>query len=339
MNFPRLGPLTDATATAVRAVTTVALLATMGFAGVSNAIAQTDSYPSRPITLVVGYPPGGSTDLTARAVAEQLSKRLAVPIVVENAGGAGGAIGAQKVASAAADGYTLLLGASNEIAINRLVSTTIKYDYKSFTPIGLIASQPMVLVASTASGIKSVDQFIKEVKARPGRFSYGTSGVGTALHLAGELVKEKAGIFVTHIPYRGVAPLTSDLIGGSIEFGVFVLSSGLPHIRSGKVVALGVTESKRSAAAPEIAALAEHPALRGIDIGGWFALMAPSKLPEAVTGKLKAALTETLQSPDLRKKLEDSGATIYSSQPDLPRFLADETAKYQKIVDFAKIKE
>lgn len=197
----------------------------------------------------------------------------------------------------------------------------------------------MVLVASTASGIKSIDQFIKEIKSKPGRFSYGSSGIGTALHLAGELVKEKAGIFVTHIPYRGVAPLTSDLIGGSIGFGIFVLSSGLPHIRSGKVVALGVTESKHSLAAPEIAALADHPALKGIDIGGWFALMAPSKLPEAITGKLKSAFTETLQAPELRKKLEDSDATIYNSQPDLQKFLADETVKYQKIVDFAKIKE
>jgi tripartite-type tricarboxylate transporter receptor subunit TctC len=303
------------------------------------ALAQTDNYPSRPITVVVGYPPGGSTDLTGRVVAAALAKSLNATVVVENIGGAGGAIGAQKVLAAPADGYTLLVGANNEVAINRLVSPSIKYQWQDFTPIGLIASQPMVLVASTRMGVKNTDEFIRLVKTRPGQFSYGSSGVGTALHLAGEMVKEQAGIFMTHIPYRGVAPLANDLLGNSLEFGVFVLSSGLPHIRSGKVVALGTTEKARSKVTPDIPALSEHPVLKNTDISTWFVLMAPGKLPEAVQARLKKALAEALQNPELRGKLEASGSTVAASQPDMLKLLRDETVKYQRIVDFAKIRE
>jgi len=302
------------------------------------ALAQAD-YPTRPITIVVGYPPGGSTDLTGRTVAAELSKKLGVPVVIENVGGAGGAIGAQKVINAAPDGYTLLVGANNEIAISRLVSASVKYTLQDFTPLGLIASQPMVLVASTKSGVKDVDQFMRLVKSNPGKYSYGSSGVGTALHLAGEMVKDQGGLFMTHIPYRGVAPLANDLLGSNIEFGVFVLSSGLPHIKSGKVVALGTTEKKRSAVTPDIPALAENAKLKDIDISSWFALMGPARLPEPVVAKLKKALAESLQSPDLRKKLQDSGSAIAPLNVDMPKFLKDETAKYQRIVDFAKIKE
>lgn len=305
-----------------------------------QASAQEAAYPSKPITVLVGYPPGGSTDLTGRAVADQLARKLGVPVVVENASGAGGAIAAMRASKAQPDGYTLLLGANNEIAINRLITpATVKYSYKDFTPIGLVASQPMVLVASAGTGVKDANQFLGAVKAKPGRFSYGSSGVGTALHLAGEMVKEQGGLFMTHIPYRGVAPLTIDLVGGAVEYGVFVLSSGLPHIRSGKMVALGVTQKNRSPAAPDIPALSESPALKNMDIGVWFALMAPPKLPAPVLAKLRTALNETLQAPEFRKKLEESGSTIAPLNVDMARFLADETAKYQKIVDFAKIKE
>lgn len=317
----------------------VALLA-CALALTSAPVLAQGAYPNRPITVVVGYPPGGSTDLTGRAVADQLSKRLNVPVVVENVSGAGGAIGAQKVSKAAPDGYTVFVGANNEIAINRLIApSTVRYSYKDFTPIGLIASQPMVLVAAPSTGIKTTDDFLKAVRAKPGRFSYGSSGVGTALHLAGEMVKQQGGVFVTHIPYRGVAPLANDLLGGSLELGVFVLSSGLPQIKAGKVVALGLTEAKRSQAAPDIPALAEHPALKQMDIGVWFAMMAPPGLPEPIAARLRQALAEVLQAPEFRRKLEESGSTIAPPNVDMPRFLAAETAKYEDIVKFANIRE
>ena len=316
-----------------------ALLASLALLIPGPAAAQLDAYPNKPITIVVGYPAGGSTDLTGRVLGAELSKKLGVPVVIDNVGGAGGAIGAQKVANAAPDGYTLLVGASNEIAISRLVSSTVKYDIKDFTPIGLIAAQPMVLVASQKSGVKTVEQFLRQVSQNPGKFSYGSSGVGTALHLAGEMVKDQGGLFMTHIPYRGVAPLANDLLGNNIDFGVFVMSSGLPHIRSGKVVALGTTEARRSPTTPDIAALAETPKLKGIDINVWFALMGPARLPEPVVAKLKKALNDSLQTVELRKKLEDSGSTVSPLNLDMPDFLKKETAKYQRIVDFAKIKE
>ena len=302
--------------------------------------AAAQDWPAKPITIVVGYPPGGSTDLMGRLVGTELSNRLGQPVVIENIGGAGGTIGAQKVVNAAPDGYTLLVGANNELAIAKLVTPrTVKYTPAQFTPIGLIGSQPMVLVASNASGVKNAADFVQQVKKNPGKFSYGSSGVGTALHLAGEMVKEQGGLFMTHIPYRGVAPLTSDLVGGNLEFGVFVLSSGLPHIKAGKVVALGTTAAKRAPATPDIPALAELPQFKNVNIESWFALMGPAKLPPPVLAKLKKALAETLQSPDFRQKMAAAGSSVAAPGADLARFWDEEIAKYTQIVRFAKIEE
>ncbi|MBN8754691.1 MULTISPECIES: Bug family tripartite tricarboxylate transporter substrate binding protein [Variovorax] len=310
-----------------------------GLAVSAMAPALADTYPGKPITLVVGYPPGGSTDLTGRALGVELSHRLGVPVIVDNVGGAGGVIGAQKVVNAAPDGYTLLVGANNEIAISRLVNASVRYEPKDFTPIGLIASQPLVLVAAPAAGVKNAGEFLALLKKSPGRYSYGSSGVGTSLHLAGEMVKQQGGVAMTHVPYRGVAPLTNDLLGGNIDFGVFVLSSALPYIRSGKMVALGTTEAKRSAITPDLPALGETPALKSIDIGVWFALMGPAKMPEPVVARLRKALDETLQSPDFRRKMEATSSVVPLAPLDIERFLAAETAKYRNIVQFANIKE
>lgn len=307
---------------------------------VPAALAQTVDYPVKPVTLVVGYPPGGSTDLTGRAVAAALGPRLGQQLVVENIGGAGGTVGAQRVAQAAADGYTLLLGSNNEMAISALINPAVRYDaLRNFTPLGLIASQPMLLVASTRAGVKNIDEFVALARKNPGRFSYGTSGVGTALHLAGEMVKDAAKVFVLHIPYRGVAPLTTDLVGGQLEFGVFVLSSGLPQVRSGKVVALGTTAAKRSATAPDIPALAEHPALRQIDISSWFGLWGPANLPPPVTQRLTRALAEALVTEELRKRLEESGATMAPAGAVLADYQRQEIEKYTRIVKVANIRE
>src|SRR5450830_304405 len=265
---------------------------------------------------------------------------LGTPVVIENLGGAGGAIGAQKVASAAPDGYTLLVGANNEIAIKRLVApASVKYELRDFTPLGLIASQPMVLVASPRTGVKTVADFMKQVKANPGKFTYGSSGVGTALHLAGEMIKDQGGLFMTHIPFLFEDPPTTELLGSNVDYGVFVLSSGLPLIKSGKLVALGTTERKRSQATPDVPAVAETPALKNIDISSWFALLGPARLPEPVAARLKKALAETLQAPEVRKKLEETGSTVANPQLDLARFMAEESAKYKRIVEFARIEE
>jgi tripartite-type tricarboxylate transporter receptor subunit TctC len=294
----------------------------------------------RPITLVVGYPPGGSTDLTARIVGPELGKHLGQTVVIENIGGAGGSLGGQKVAAAKPDGTTLLLGTNNEVAIHKLINRSARLDgLVDLTPIGLIATQPMLLVASAGTGIRTVDQFLAKVRSAPGKTSYGSSGVGTALHLAGEMVKERARLFILHIPYRGVAPLTTDLVGGQLEFGVFVLSSGLPHVKSGKVNALGVTSLSRSSIAPEIAPLAEHPQFKGLDISSWFGLWGPAGLPPAQVQRLQTALRSTLQSPEVRKKLEDAGASLAPPGVDLAAFQRAERDKYARIVRFASIQE
>lgn len=310
-----------------------------GLALLAAGPASAQDYPTKPITIVVGYPPGGSTDLMGRLVGAELSTRLGQPVVIENLGGAGGTIGAQKVANAAPDGYTLLVGANNELAIAKLISKSVKYSPAQFTPIGLIGSQPMVLVASTKAGVKNANEFTQLVKKNPGQFSYGSSGVGTALHLAGEMVKEQGGLFMTHIPYPGVAPLTNDLVGNNLEFGVFVLSSGLPHIKAGKVVALGTTAAKRAPATPDIPALAEFPQFKNVDIESWFALMGPANLPQPVAARLKKALNDTLRSPDFRQKMAAAGSGVASPDVNLPKFWNDEIAKYTKIVQFAKIEE
>jgi tripartite-type tricarboxylate transporter receptor subunit TctC len=314
-------------------------IALCGLAWAASGPASAQAYPSKPITLVVAYPPGGSTDLTGRALGVELSHRLGVPVIIENVGGAGGAIGAQKVANAAPDGYTLLAGASNELAISKLVNANVKYEAKDFTPIGLIASQPLVLVAAPGAGVKNSGEFLALLKKNPGKYSYGSSGVGTSLHLAGEMLKQQGGIFMTHVPYRGVAPLTNDLLGGNIDFGVFVLSSALPYIRSGKMVALGTTEARRSAITPDLPALSENPSLKSLDIGVWFALMGPAKLPEPVLAKLKTALSDTLRSPEFRKKMEATSSVVPTTNVDIDKFIVTETAKYKTIVQFANIKE
>lgn len=297
-------------------------------------------YPHKPITLVIAYPPGGSTDAVGRVVGKELSQRLRQTVVIENLGGAGGAIGAQKVARSAADGYTLLLAANNEMAIAPLINKAIKYRvFQDFTPIGLVATQPMVLVASQASGVKNTQDFLRLLRQNPGKYSYGSSGVGTALHIAGEMVQQAGGVTMTHVPYKGVAPLTNDLVGNSLDFGVFVLSSGLPQIRAGKVVALGTTEAQRSSVTPDIPALAENPAFGKVDINSWFTLMGPAKLPPPVVAALKAALDDMLQSPAFRSKLEASGNVVAVPGQDITAFLKVQVAKYQQIIETAKIED
>jgi len=297
--------------------------------------AQTESYPARPITILVGYPPGGSTDLAGRTVAEEMTKSLGVSVLVQNLSGATGAIAAQKVISSNPDGYTLLVGSNSDIAINRVMSASAKYQVTDFTPLGLIASQPLVLVASNASGVKDLNQFLNLLKQNPTKFSYGTSG--TLLQMAGEMVKSQAGVSMTHVGYRGAAPLVADLLGNHIDFGVLVLSGVLPHIRSGNLIALGITEEKRSSLAPEIPSLAEHSSLTGLRINAWFALMAPPNLPTPLATKLKDALAVSLRTAEERKALKDF--VVMSRTDDLPRFLAEEVAKYERIAKFAKMKQ
>ncbi len=297
--------------------------------------AQAQDYPNRPISIVVGYPAGGSVDLTARLLSEELGKQLNQSIVVENLGGAGGTIGAQRVANSRADGYTLLVGSTNEMVIAKMINKAVTYDgAKDFTPIGMIASQPMLLAASKSMGVNNAQEYMDKIKAAaPGHYNFGSSGVGTTLHLAGEMINDSTKMKVEHVPYRGVAPLVTDLISGQLNLGVLVLSSGLPQVKADKIVALGVTEKKRSPVAPDIPALAETPGFEGVDINVWFGLYAPADLPEPVLTRLRTALDASLASETFRAKMAESGATVYESGIDPVQFYKDETQKYGRLVD------
>jgi len=305
----------------------------------SSSPAHAQSYPAKAISIVVGYPAGGSVDLTARVLGEALSQRLGQSVAIENQGGAGGTIGASHVARAPADGYTLLVGSTNEMVIAGMINSAVRYDgQKDFTPVGMIASQPMLLAASSSSGVKTAADYVKTLKAgKPGDYTFGSSGIGTALHLAGEMINESTGTQAMHVPYRGVSPLVTDLISGQLNYGVLVLSSGLPQVKAGKVVALGVTEKTRSSAAPDIPALAETPGFEGVDINVWFGLYGPAGLPPEVTGKLRAALDDILKSDQFREKLAASGATLYAPGMDAAKFQQSETEKYARLVKIAKI--
>jgi tripartite-type tricarboxylate transporter receptor subunit TctC len=304
---------------------------------VAAAHAQDATWPDKPITLMVGYPPGGSTDLVARVVSAPLSKRLGQPIVVENVGGAGGTIAAQKVVSARPDGYTLLLGSGSEVTIARLFNTSVRYDGATdLSHIGLIGITPMVFVASPSAHVKTLDEAIARARKEPDRLGFASAGIGTPLHIAGELINMKAGTTFRHIPYRGAGAMAQDVIAGTVDFGVFVLASALPHIENGRMIALGVTTPTRSPAAPDIPALAENPKLKGYDMNVWFGLFGPARLPQPMIARLNRELNEVLQEKDVREKLAKAGISTEGGTPQkLTAFIQAETQRVRSVVTTA----
>ncbi len=305
----------------------------------AQALAQSP-YPSKPIKVVVGYAPGGSVDMAARTVADMLAAKLNATVVVENLPGASGVLAAQKVVSSPADGYTLLVGSSNEMAATAMVNPAQKYDpLKDLTPIGLVATAPVLLVASKKLPVNNLDEFIELVKRNPGKYSYGSSGVGSTLHFAGELVKQRAGLFMTHIPYRGTAAISSDLVGGALDFGFMSPTAAASFIQSGRITALGVTSATRLPSLPQVPALGEHPKLKNYDLSGWFALAAPRGLPPGIASGLKDVLDKGLGDEAYRRRLEMGGATPVSSKTDLTQVIKTDMAKYAELVKFANMRE
>ena len=302
----------------------------------SSALAQ--AWPAaKPVTLVVGYPAGGSVDLVARIIAEPLSKRLGTAVVVENVGGAGGTIGAQKVVNAAPDGYTLLLGSGSEISIARLFNSAVKYNGETdLTPVGMIGITPMVFVAGPKAGVKTIDEALARAKREPNRLNFASSGVGTPLHVSGELINMLAGTKLQHVPYRGAAQMVQDVLASNVEFSVFVLSSALPHIEAGKMIALGVTTPTRSRAAPQIPPLAEHPRLKGYDMNVWFGLFGPAKLPASMQARLNKELNEILREQEVWQKLQKAGVSNDGGTPKaLTDFIKAETQRVRGVVQKA----
>jgi tripartite-type tricarboxylate transporter receptor subunit TctC len=306
----------------------------------SNQLRAQSNYPERPIRLVIGYPPGGSVDFAGRIVGEALAGALKATVVIENQGGAAGAIAAQRVVSSAPDGYTLLLGSSNELAGTGAVNPNQKYNaLKDFTPIGMVATAPVVLVAGPKTSVKTLDEFIKLVKTNPGKFSYGSSGVGSSLHFAAELMKQQANLFMTHIPYRGVAPLTNDLLGSGIEFAIMSIPAIKGFLNDGRLVPLAVTGAQRMPALPKTPSISEHPLLKGYELNGWFALMAPRNMPAELAQRLSGGLQTVLADPSVKQKLEAGGNIVATGKENLTEIMSKEATKLSKIADFAKMRE
>lgn len=297
------------------------------------------AYPDKPITLVVPFAPGGSSDIVARNLAPMLGERLGQSIVIENVSGAGGLLGTQRTVRAAPDGYTILLGSGSEILINKLINPALAYDgIKDLAPAVFVGTGPMVLVGKPGLPAANITQLLALARAKPGELSYASAGNGTPMHVAGELLKMRANIFMTHIPYRGAAPALVDLIGGQIDLGVSTLSAAQPYIKSGKIKAYAVTSAKPSELAPDIPALGMVRGLEGFDLGVWFGLFLPAKTPPEILQKVQAAAQQVLADPAIRKKLAEQGISASGASADeLRKFMATEVEKYRAVVKAAKI--
>jgi len=284
-------------------------------------------------TIVSPFPPGGPVDTLARVLSDGLAKRYGQAAVVENLVGAAGNIGIDKVKRAKGDGHTLLVVPAGNLTINPTLMPNFPFDIaKDFVPVTMLAKAPNVLVASPSSGIKSAKELVAMAKAKPNTLSYASPGVGSGLHLAGELFKQQAGIDLLHVPYKGTAPALNDVLGGSVPLMFSNLPATMPFIKNGKLVALGVTEAQRSAAAPDIPTLAEQ-GIQGVTVTSWYGLLAPKGTPPAVVEQLAKDAAQMLAQPDVRERLKVQGMTDAAMKPsEFATHIRDETAVWARII-------
>ena len=310
----------------------IALAAAMASTG---AIAQ--AWPSKPISLIVPFPAGGTTDVLARALAEKLTLSLGQTVIVESKPGAGATLGADHVAMAKPDGYTLLVGAVHH-AIASSVYKKLPYDFqKDLAPITEIALVPNVLVINAITPARNVAELVAMLKAQPGKYSYGSNGNGTAQHLIGTQFENMTGTDYSHIPYKGSGPLTVDLLGGQITMSFDTVTPVLQHIRAGKLRALAVTTAKRSSALPDVPTL-DEAGLKGFDIGTWFGVLAPAATPKDILARLNTEMVKVIQSADFRKRMAEIGAEpIGNSADQMAAQIKAETEKFAKLVKDAKV--
>jgi len=323
----------------------LAIAAAVGIAASPLALAQGAAYPSKPIRLIVPYPPGGPLDVAARTLAERVKDSLGT-VIVENRAGAGGNVGVDYVAKQPADGYTLVIGAVATHAINPWLFAKLPYDpLRDFAPITLIAQVPNVLVTTpeTAAklGIDSVPSLITYMRRNPGKLSYASGGNGSGGHMAGELLKSMAGVSMVHIPYAGAAPAQLGLLAGQTDLMFDNLASAATNIRAGKLRAFAVTTATRAPAFPELPTMAEAGGreLAGFDVSTWFGVMAPAGSPAPVVARLNEAFRKALATPEMRERLKNMGAEPAPTSPEqFAAFIRAELAKYEKVVKFSGAK-
>jgi tripartite-type tricarboxylate transporter receptor subunit TctC len=295
-------------------------------------------YPSKPIRFLVPFPPGGSSDLIARAIAPRMSERLGQPVVVENRPGAGGMIGVEAVAKAAPDGYTIGLAAAGALSSNMHLYPTMPYHAeKDLAPISMLAMIPFFLVAHPSQA-SSLRELIETAKAKPGALSYGHGGQGSTMHLAGELLNMMAEVRVQAVPYKGSGPVSADVLGGQVPLGVVDVPSAIANVRAGKLRALAVTSKRRISAAPEVPTF-EEAGLPGYEAVGWFGTVAPAGTPPGVINKLNSEIRAALSIPDVRERAIAAGAEPSANSPqEFAAFIREETKKWAEVIKAAGVK-
>jgi tripartite-type tricarboxylate transporter receptor subunit TctC len=313
---------------------TMTVLGSIG-AALLFAVAQlacAQGYPSQPIRLIAPFPPGGSVDITARLIGEPLGAQLGTRIVIDNRSGASGNIGMEAAARAPADGYTIVLN-TIPLVTNQALFDKLTWDpVRDFTPIGMVATSPHVLVVPKHVAATSVAELIKLARERPGRLSYASAGVGTTFHICGEMFKDSTGTFILHVPYRGGGPALLDTLSGQVDLSFPTLSAALPHVKSGALRALAVTDSKRSPLLPDVPTLQEA-GVKDFQFTQWLALLAPANTPQPVVARLNGALREALKTKDVREKFEAQAFVPFPSTPEeAGKFLAAEAARLSRVI-------
>jgi tripartite-type tricarboxylate transporter receptor subunit TctC len=295
--------------------------------------ARADDYPDRPVRLVVPFPAGGGADVLARTIMPKVAQFLGTPIVIDNRPGAGGNIGAEVVARAAPDGYTLLYGTNGTHAINQTLYGKLAFDpVRDFVPVSRMTLIAAMLVVNPAVPARNVAELIQYARTNPGKLSFASAGNGTTSHLAGELFKAQAGLDVVHVPYRGGSAAMLDVVGGQVEMMIDVMPNAYPQAKAGRVRALAVTTARRAATAPEVPTIAES-GLPGFEMSAWDGVLAPAGTPRPIVDRVNAAIRHALDDPQLRQALQERGAeTVAGTPEDFARHIAVETEKWAKVI-------
>ncbi len=308
-------------------------------AGIAAGVAHAQSYPARPVRMIVPAAPGGGADIVARIVAIKLTEMLGQQVVVDNRAGAAGTIGAEMTARAIPDGYTVLMAQSTSVAIAPHLYPKLGYDtLRDFAPISLSAAVPNLVVVHPSIPVTTIKELIALAKAKPGQLNYGSSGTGAPSHLAGELLKSLAGAQLTHIPYKGAGPATASLLGAETQVMFAPIVAVMPHVKSNRLRAVAVTTAKRSPAVPEIPTVAES-GVPGYEIASWFGVLGPAKLPPDVIARLNRDLVKAVQAPETKERLANEGAEAIGSTPaQFTAYLREELARYGKLIKDAGIR-
>ncbi|MFZ9149739.1 MAG: Bug family tripartite tricarboxylate transporter substrate binding protein [Burkholderiales bacterium] len=298
-----------------------------------------EEYPARPVRIIVGFPPGGATDLVARIIAPKLGDALKQQVVIDNRAGANGTIGAELAAKATPDGYSLHLGTLGALVISPTI-TKVPYDpLKDFATISLAVQLQNMFIVHPTVAARSINDLIALAKQKPGALNYASSGLGSPGHLAGELFKTMAKVEMTHIPYKGGGPALNDLLGGQLPVFVAVISTGVPPVKSGRVMALAVTGAKRSAALPDVPTVAETASLKGYEASNWYGMMAPADTPKPIINRLQKDLNAVLNNSSVRDQLASQGIESAPSTPEeFTNYIRSETAKWSKVIRAANLK-